>query len=195
MIRALYGGSFDPVHAGHLAVIDRLRDDGLADVVHVVPAYRSPFKQTSCRASSEDRLDLLRAAIADRADVVVDAREITRDRLTYTVETLGELAGEFPDDRWRLIIGGDHARAFRRWREPERLLELADVVVVARGGVPLFPPLAGRALVVADFDHPAESTAIRWQLAAGQRPPASMLPPAVTALIVSRKLYDWPGEE
>jgi nicotinate-nucleotide adenylyltransferase len=197
MIRALYGGSFDPVHAGHLAVIDTLLARGLAAVVHVVPAGQSPLKPTPPRASDADRLELVRLALAGRERVVLDGREVRDGGVHYTVDTLAALSGEHPDDRWRLVVGADHVPQFARWREPERLLELAEVVVIARGPVALEEPLTRRTLVVEDFAHPAEATDLRRRLAAGERPGPELMPPRVADLIAARGLYGWPhpGED
>ncbi len=195
MIRALFGGSFDPVHAGHVAVIDVLVRSRLADVVHVVPARQSPFKSAAGAAAGAQRLTMLALALAGRADIVIDDRELRRHGPSYSVDTLSELTAEYPDDSWRLVVGADHVATFGDWQEPERLLSLAEVVVVARGAVDLAPPLAGRALVVADFRHPAVATQLRADLAAGRRPPASLLPPAVADHIAAHGLYGWPSRE
>ncbi len=189
MIRALFGGSFDPIHAGHVAVVDLLLARGLADIVHVVPARRSPLKATRCAAGPLVRLRLVELALSDRPQVVVDDREVRRTRPSYTVRTLAELAAEHAGDDWRLVMGADQAVAFARWRQPERLLELAEPVILARGPVQLAAPLAGRALVVADFDHPASASLIRGELAAGRLPGQDLLPAAVAAHIAAEGLY------
>jgi nicotinate-nucleotide adenylyltransferase len=193
MIRAFFGGSFDPVHAGHVAIIDLLLDRGLADVVHVVPAGHSPFKAPADTAAAAHRLTMLEQALAGRDAVVIDARELSRDGPSYTVDTLCELRLDYPEAAWRLVIGADQAREFTRWRQAPRLLTMAEVVVIARGPVSLAEPLAGRALVVADFDHQAAARDLRRELAAGRRPGAELLPPAVTDHIVANRLYGWPG--
>lgn len=195
MIRALFGGSFDPVHAGHVAIVDLLLDRGLADVVHVVPAGQSPFKNPEESAAAAHRLTMLERAMAGRAAVVIDARELSRDGPSYTVDTLSGLRADYPDVAWRLVIGADQAREFARWRQATRLLTMAEVVVIARGPVVLAEPLVDRALVVADFDHPAAATDLRQELAAGRRPGAELLPAAVTDHIVANRLYGWPGGE
>jgi len=195
MIRALFGGSFDPVHAGHVAVVDFLLARSLADLVHVVPAGQSPFKELADAAPSRHRLRMLELALAGRGDVLVDDRELSRPGPSYTVDTLAELIADHPGATWRLVVGGDHARTFDRWRDHQRLLSLAEVVVISRGPLVLGSPLAGRARVVDDFDHPAAATDLRRELAAGRRPAAGLLPPAVTEYIVAHRLYGWPAAE
>lgn len=194
MIRALYGGSFDPIHAGHVALITMLRRREVAGAVHVVPAWRSPHKaDRRPGAPPAERLVMVRLACAALPDVVVDPREVHRGGTSYTLETLNGLAREHPADRWRLVIGADAARGFPRWREPERLLDLADVVVIARGEVILPPLLEGRATVIDDFDHPASGTEIRSQLASGVLPGPDRLPSVVATHILAHGLYGWPA--
>lgn len=195
MIRALFGGSFDPVHAGHVAVADLLLARGLAEVVHVVPAARSPFKEQADAAAAHHRLQMLELALGGRDAILIDGRELSRPGPSYTVDTLAELAADHPGDAWRLVVGGDHAPTFGRWREPERLLTMAEVVVISRGRLGLDAPLAGRARVIDDFEHPASATDLRRELAAGRRPTASLLPPPVTEYIVAHRLYGWPAAE
>lgn len=191
MIRALFGGSFDPIHAGHVAIVDLLLDRGLADVVHVVPAWRSPHKQAGATAPALVRLELVRLALAGRPHVLVEDREIRRRGRSFTVTTLAGLAADHPADRWRLVIGADQAATFRNWREPERLLALAEPVVIARGPTPLDPLLIASALVIDDFAHPASGTAIREELARGGLPQPELLPPEVAARIQAAGLYGY----
>jgi nicotinate-nucleotide adenylyltransferase len=191
VIRALFGGSFDPIHAGHVAIVDLLLDRGLATVVHVAPAWRSPHKLAGATTPAQVRLELVRLALADRPHAVVEDREIRRRGSSFTVTTLAGLAADHPGDRWRLVIGADQAAAFRSWREPERLLALAEPVVVARGPLQLDPLLAGRALIIDDFAHPASGTAIRGELARGRLPGPELLPPDVAARIQAAGLYGY----
>jgi nicotinate-nucleotide adenylyltransferase len=194
MNRALYGGSFDPIHAGHVAIVRLLLDRGLADAVHVVPAGQSPLKSgQAAGAPAGARLDLVRLACEDLEGAVVDDREIRRGGPSYTVETLAELTAAHPGDRWRLVVGADAAAEFDRWRAPQRILALAEVVVIAREGADIAPLLRGRARLVADFGHPASASRIRDDLRAGRLPGPDLLPAAVAAEITARGLYGWPG--
>jgi len=194
MLRAVLGGSFDPVHLGHLAIVEHMLDKDLAEAVTVIPAWRSPHKFENS-ANPADRLAMVRLAFEDIASVMVDDREITRGRVSFTVETLEELALEFPEDRLRLIIGGDNLAGFPGWRSPERIQELADVVVYPRDGiVPTVRAIRrsglapGRVIPVTDFDHPVSSTTVRAMLAEGILP-ENQLPVGVAEYIAARHLY------
>ncbi|MFO7607740.1 MAG: nicotinate (nicotinamide) nucleotide adenylyltransferase [Candidatus Krumholzibacteriia bacterium] len=190
MIRALFGGSFDPVHNGHVAVVDHLLRTGLADHVHVVPARRSPHKGQDA-ADPAVRLELARLAFAGRPGVTVDDRETRRPGPSYTVDTVRELADEHPGDRWRLVIGADNLAGLGTWHEAEALLRLVEVVVMPRDGARPQLPLdiaPERVLLVDDFDEPVSSTAIRAMLAAGKLP-VDALPAAVASRIRAGGLY------
>jgi nicotinate-nucleotide adenylyltransferase len=191
VIRALFGGSFDPVHAGHVAIVDLVLARRLADIVHVVPAWRSPLKEQPCRAPADVRMALVVMALAGRAGVVVEDLEIERRGASYTIDTLSTLIGRHPDDRWRLVIGADQAASFAHWHQPERLLKLAEPLVIARGEPRIAALLSGETLVVSDFDHPASAAAIRKELADGQMPGPDMLPPVVASRIRALGLYGY----
>jgi nicotinate-nucleotide adenylyltransferase len=129
----------------------------------------------------------------DRA--LVDDREIVRSRVSFTVDTLEELAAVYPQDRLRLVIGADNLPGFSGWRSPDRIQELADIVVYPRDGrTPAREAIlrAGldprRVIPVTDFDHPVSSTSVRAILAKGNLP-EDQLPRAVAAYITVRNLY------
>lgn len=194
MIRALLGGSFDPVHTGHVALAAHVLGAGLAERIVVVPAWRSPWRDPPL-ADPDQRLAMCRLAFADLPPVTVDDREVASGRPVYAVETLTALAAEHPGDAWRLLVGADHLATFARWREASRLLELAELLVVPRAGVAAHPPAdwsaelpAARVLVAPPFDHPVSSSAVRAMLAAGGAT-GDLLPPAVAAYIDTHRLY------
>lgn len=190
MIRALLGGSFDPVHTGHVAMVRHVLQHHLADHVVVVPNWRSPWR-TEPGAGPADRLAMCRLAFAAEPTTSVDAREIEGGRPAYTVETLAALAAEAPDARWRLVIGGDHLAGLGNWHDSPRLLALAELIVLERPGCgdAVAPGFAtGRLVPAPPFDNPVSASAIRAMLAAGGDPGA-MLPPAVAAYIDAHRLY------
>ncbi|MCP4572007.1 MAG: nicotinate (nicotinamide) nucleotide adenylyltransferase [bacterium] len=191
MIRAVLGGSFDPPHDGHVAMIRRVLDDGLAGIVHVIPAAAAPLKDAPTVPAAE-RLAMTELAFAVLPGVEVDPRELSRPGPSYTIDTMRELAAGYPDDSWLLVVGGDQLDQFTQWRDHRELLELAQLVVLARRGTGTVPPPGlprGRLRIIRDFDEPVSSTEIRAMLAAG-RLPAQGLDPAVAAHIRDRGLYD-----
>jgi len=193
MIRAVLGGSFDPVHNGHLALARRVLADDLARHLHVVPAARNPHKST-CPTGDAHRLAMLRLAFADWSDdVTVEDLELRRPGPSYTVDTLEALAERHPDDDLRLLCGADNLPLFSTWKASGRLLELADLVVFARpeDAGPLDLPeglKADRVHLVDDFHQDVSSTRIRAMLATGKTV-ANLAPPAVTAYIGTHQLY------
>lgn len=194
MIRALLGGSFDPVHTGHLALAGHVLGAGLAGRIVVVPAWRSPWRDPPL-ADAAHRLAMCRLAFADLPAATVDGREVAAGRPVFAVETLAALAAEYPGDTWRLLVGADHLATFSRWHEAARLLALAELLVVPRAGADTRPPgdwpadlPAGRVLAAPPFDHPVSSSAVRAMLAAGGAT-GDLLPPAVAAYIDTHRLY------
>jgi nicotinate-nucleotide adenylyltransferase len=154
-----------------------------------MPAGHNPHK-SSPAASGEHRLRMAELGVAGLAAVVVSDFEAKRSGPSFTVETLESLAERYPGEVLRLLIGADNLEEFLLWRQPERLLQLADLLVFPRGEAPveLAPELRGRATIVAGFACSAASTGVRAALAAGRRP-AGLLPPTVLAYIARHGLY------
>lgn len=132
----VFGGTFDPVHVGHLAIANAALDELALDRVIFVPAKRSPLKDRAPTATEADRLAMLRAALAGEPRFAVSTAELERTGPSYTVDTLDALRRE--GDLY-LIVGSDAYADFPRWRDPERIRALATVVVAARPGAPNAP--------------------------------------------------------
>jgi len=132
----VFGGTFDPVHVGHLAIANAALDELGLDRVYFVPAHRSPLKPDGPVASAEDRLAMLTAAIRDEPRFRVSSIELERSGPSFTVDTLESLREE---GKLFLILGSDAYSDFERWREPARIRELATIVLAARPGAPNAP--------------------------------------------------------
>lgn len=139
----LFGGSFDPPHLGHwLVAIDALERLGL-DRVDFVPAAAQPLKAAGHGAPADARLAMVRAMAAGDARVGVNPAEIERGGLSFTVDTVSAYRAAHPGDDVHLLVGADAAASLSRWREPDRLLGMVRLVVLARGeGSPVaaWPP-------------------------------------------------------
>ncbi len=187
----VFGGSFDPVHNGHLAIaLAALEQVGLDRVVFV-PARRSPLKEELPVASAADRLAMLQLAVAGEPRFYVSRIELDRPAPSYAVETLEALANE---GRLFLILGADAARDLPRWHRPERIRELATVLVArralrAQGPPPLGPDDSDRAGILLDtplMDISARDLRAR---AARGRSVRYLVPDAVWRYMEERGLY------
>jgi nicotinate-nucleotide adenylyltransferase len=129
----LLGGSFDPVHYGHLRAAQWALEAFELEEVRLVPAHQSPFKGP-CAASTEDRRAMLDLAVADNPALVVEGCEIEREAPSYTVDTLRTLAARSPRTRFTLILGSDAAAGLDQWRESAEVRRLAEIRVLGRPG-------------------------------------------------------------
>ncbi len=192
------GGTFDPIHVGHVAAAKAAMDCAHLDRVLFVPSAEPPHRGGAV-APPEDRLAMCRLA-ADELDgeagFEVSDVEVERGGRSYTVDTLDELHRAHPDDELFLILGWDAARLFRSWREPNRVSALASIVIVARPGMP--PPTPadiaaigldpGRVVKCIVPTPDVSGSALRRAIAAGQSV-AGKVPAAVEHYITGHRLY------
>jgi len=189
----LFGGSFDPVHLGHLLVAQAALDELGLDRLFFIPAAQSPFKPHDQPASGAVRLRLLRLALAGHTRCEIDDREIRRGGVSYTVDTLRAYVDQFPGAQLFYLIGADHAAKLNEWREPAELARLAEFVVVPRpGGAPaaFAPPFRGRLLK--GIPCGLSSSEIRARVGAG-RPIDTLVPAAAAGAIYAEGLYRRPA--
>ncbi len=185
----LYGGSFDPVHIGHLLVAQAAREELALDRLCFIPASQSPFKPDRVLTPAAARLRLLRLALAGQTWCSIDDQEILRGGVSYTIDTLRAYAARLPSARLYYLIGADHVAKLPKWREAAELARLAEFVVIPRPGqaeVPLPPPFSGRALT--GFPFAVSSSQIRARVKAGL-PVDHLLPAPVAEAIRNNKLY------
>jgi nicotinate-nucleotide adenylyltransferase len=128
------GGSFDPVHHGHLIAARSLREELELDLVVLIPAGQQPFKRDGHGASATERATMAELAVAGEAGLAVDRIEVERAGPSYTVDTLAALQARRPDADWTLLVGADAAAEFPAWRSAERIRGLARVVAFTRAG-------------------------------------------------------------
>lgn len=181
----LLGGSFDPVHHGHLLVARALREALALDEVRLVPAGTQPFKAGRHHAGAEDRAAMVALAVRGEPGLACERVELEREGPSYTVDTVRSLRAAIPSAEWTVLIGSDAAVDLPQWKEPEALRALARVVVFHRAGAP--PPPAGLEVVaVPQFD--LSSTEIRTRIQSG-RSIRFMVPESVAEYIAARRLY------
>ncbi len=127
---AIYGGSFDPVHIGHLRIAEDIRETYNLEKIVFIPAYHSPLKSTS-RATPEDRLNMLRIAVKNNPSFLIDDLEIKRKGKSYTIDTILEYKKKLPHIPV-FVLGTDAFLSFHMWKEPEKLLKNANLIVAGR---------------------------------------------------------------
>ena len=181
----LFGGTFDPVHLGHLHLATLARESLGLDEIRFLPCRISPHKPGRAPASGAQRLEMLRLATAALPWAVVDDWELRRPEPSYSYQTAEAMAGQFPGARLVWIMGGDQWDALPTWKFPERLARQVEFAVLARGEIP--QPRGGYRLKVVRGDHPASATAIREAISVGK--PPEWLSPAVAEWIRSQPLY------
>ncbi|WP_419580668.1 nicotinate (nicotinamide) nucleotide adenylyltransferase [Stieleria magnilauensis] len=130
----IFGGSFDPVHVGHLWIAESATEALDLDRLLWIPTATQPLKPGGPVATNEQRVEMLRLAIAGRPGHAVDQRELHRAGVSYTVDTIAELEREHVGAELFLIIGSDSLASMRRWHQPAELLSRVTLAVVRRGG-------------------------------------------------------------
>jgi nicotinate-nucleotide adenylyltransferase len=164
----IFGGSFNPVHLGHLLVAQSAREELQLWRLVFIPAAHSPFKPDLVLAPANERLRLLRLALTGQTDCEIDDQEIRRGGVSYSIDTVGDYARRFSNAHLFYLIGADHVPQLPRWREADQLARLVEFVVIPRPGqvVAPFPPsFRGRALN--SFPLGVSSSQIRERVKAG----------------------------
>lgn len=203
----VFGGTFDPVHVGHLLMADAVVEALALDRLLFVPAQRSPLKDDGPHAGDDDRLAMLAAAIDGAPLFGIDRVDLDRPPPSYTIDTLRQLRAARPADELVLVVGLDSFLDLARWRDPAGIAALAHLAVVDRPGYAAseaerdvkltaatarLPFLLGRWTLVDAPLIDLSATEIRQRVAAG-RSIRWRVPEAVAAIIAARGLYRAPG--
>jgi nicotinate-nucleotide adenylyltransferase len=194
----LFGGSFDPPHIGHLLVAGDAHEALRLDRIVFIPTGVQPLKVGRAVATPLHRLEMVRLLIANDARFDVDAVEIERAGLSFTVDTLSAYADRYRGAELFLLVGADVPGAFARWREPERIVQLATVVVLNRAEDadgdkeseedPGAAQLRKRLTFLPTRRIDISSTEIRARLRSG-KPVHGFVPDAVAEFIATERLY------
>ena len=184
----VFGGTFDPPHIGHLIVASDVCAVLDLDRVVFVPSAAPPHKRGRVNASAEQRLEMVRAAVAADPRFEVDDLELRREGESYSVDTLREFRAREPDAELFFIIGADQLREMDRWRQPEEVARLATLVVMSRAGDEADGHVAFPVRAVAVTRIDLSATRIRERIERGE-PIRYLVPDAVREIIEREKLY------
>ena len=184
----IFGGSFDPPHLGHLLpAIDAAEALGLT-ALSFVPAWEQPLKIGRAGASGEQRYEMTRRLVAGIPGFSAERSEIDRRGLSYTVDTVAQMAAANPTAELVLLLGADAYALFEQWRDPERIRALASVAVLLRGGDAPPAQQNGPVQVLETRRVDISSTELRARVADG-RTIRGFLPDAVADYIAEHRLY------
>jgi nicotinate-nucleotide adenylyltransferase len=185
----LFGGSFDPVHHGHLLVAQAACEELGLRRLFFIPAAQSPFKPGANPAPAPQRLRLLHLALAGQNRYEIDEQEIRRGGVSYTIDTVRDYTQRFPQAQLFYLIGADHIPLLPKWRESQELARLVEFVVLPRPGERaelLERPFRQRTLT--GFPLGVSSSQIRARIKSGQCIDL-LVPPAVAEAIANDRLY------
>ncbi|EKU71736.1 nicotinate-nucleotide adenylyltransferase [Selenomonas sp. F0473] len=199
----IMGGTFDPIHMGHLITAEMVRVSAQLDEVIFIPAAHPPHKNREHAAPPEDRIRMVRRAVENNPFFSVSDIELHREGPSYTVDTIAALHAQLGTAELFFIIGADAMNDLYLWHEPERLLQSCAFIVATRQGVPLDESLLAEKFTPAERSHihtvptphlEISSTAIRAQIRAGHSV-RYLVPRVVETYIEERGLYRAHHEE
>lgn len=188
------GGTFDPIHIGHLRPAFEVQQQLGLDEIRLVPCHLTSHREQPER-SSQMRSHLCKLAAAELPQFMVDERELRRDELSYTADTLAELHAEYPEAHLHFLLGADSFDYFHQWHRWEEILEFATLVVMARPNndfcpeaLQLLEEQGDRIVQAQTTELHISSTALRELMAAGQDP-RFLVPEPVREFILKEQLY------
>lgn len=179
----LFGGTFDPIHLGHITIATAAREAVPLDEVHFIPCRRNPAKAKSAVAGLDHRCAMIQLAIADLPWARLNTIELDRSGHDpgYSWQTVANFRNSRPGDRLFWILGNDQWQVIDSWARPDYLARAVTFVVFPRGGNPL--PRPGFRMIPIRVAHPASATAVR------EKQELDYLDPRVAAYVQKRGLY------
>jgi len=196
----IYGGSFDPIHYGHLILAENCREQASLDQIWFFPSSIAPHKRDGATLSDRQRVELVELAISGHDAFICSDNELKRGGISYTVDTLTEVREQHPNHELFLLMGADSLYQFETWREPEIICALAIPLVVNRPGndkvkLDVFARYVDEERLALILDHAISSplidissSDIRARVAASQTI-RYLLPRAVEKYIEAQELY------
>lgn len=185
----LFGGSFDPVHLGHLLVAQAACEEFGIDRLIFIPAARSPFKPDSAPANERHREQMLRLAMAGQPKFALDLQELSRGGTSYTIDTVRSYRSRHPKAQLFWLIGADHVATLDKWREASELAQQLEFLIIPRPGeAEVSPPKPFVAHQLRGFPLGVSSSQIRDRVARGL-PIDHLTLPAVAESIRNNRLY------
>lgn len=193
IMKGVFGGTFDPIHNGHLAIARQAQEKCQLSHVIFIPCH-IPALRGQPQSSSKDRLKMVELAIQDKMNFIADDREIKRDGTSYMIDTLTSLQQQTPHEKFALIIGYDAWQHFPKWHHYQLILEQFELIIIHRPGYSLEHQalLKKHQHTIRIMPQPAfeiSATNIRQLIKKQAHNITQQLPPAVWDYIQQQKLY------
>jgi nicotinate-nucleotide adenylyltransferase len=186
----ILGGTFDPIHYGHLLAAEQAREQAGLDEVWFIPARIPPHKEQAGISPGRDRLRMVELAIADHPCFRAMDVELQREGPSYTYDTMLQLTADYPDCRFSFIIGGDMVEILPQWHRFDELIKLVRFIGLARPGTDYNRASASGYVTFVEMPSwELSSTLIRQKVAAGKSI-RYLVPPAVERYIKEQRLYE-----
>ena len=186
----IFGGTFDPIHLGHLITAQSVKEIRELEKIIFIPAFISPHKSNAETSSPEDRLNMIKLAIKDIPFFDYSDMEIKMGGVSYTVDTLRELKKQY--ENLEFIIGYDNIFSFNTWKDPDEIMKLSTIIVLKRRSSHA-PPFKDKyyhqAVFVQTRGIEISATDIRERVKLG-KPINFLVPPPVMEYIYKQKLYN-----
>ncbi len=185
----ILGGSFNPIHIGHLILANTVLEELSLDEIIFVPCYIQPLKSNIDFASADHRLEMIKIAIQNNLKFTFSDIEIKRKGKSYTVDTLRYFKRKY--DNLYFVIGADNIKEFHRWKEPDTILKIANLIVTNRGGINIRIPkkIRGKKIITCSIPQiEVSSTMIREKIKKGQSI-KYLVPETVENYIIQKNLY------
>ncbi len=186
----LYFGSFNPIHNGHISVVNRSLSNDLVDEVWIMVSPQNPLKDDSTLAPFEERVKMAELVFSHTANVKISSFENTLSKPSYTIDTMNALQEKYPNESFSIIIGSDLIPEVIKWKNGDLLLSRFSFILFERGGIPIVIPENIPIKILASIDQgiTVSSSHIRGCLEKHVSL-EGLIPALVEEYIISKKLY------
>lgn len=193
IITGILGGSFDPIHLGHIKLAESALKSGIIDEIFFIPASQAPLRDAPVRVSASQRLQMLKIALANfEYPYTIEECEIQRGEVSYAIDTAKFLSEKYPNREFKWIVGADHIAKLSKWKDIDNLSKIVSFICAKRIEFDADTSVLPTSVKLEFFDFlpvPHSSTKIRENLADGKRN-LFMLDQNVEKFILENKLYN-----